>query len=109
MPIIKILNRDYQISCNPGQESKLQELAAKLDKRLQENAKAFRGANDMMLTILTSLTLEDTVQELTQQNNALQKKLAEDVKCSDEDSNYLLDMLSERIDAISKNLNKLDV
>lgn len=104
MPIIKILNRDYQIACGPGEEQKLLDLAAKLDKRAQENSKSFRGANEMMLLVLTALTLENSVQDLSEQNSTLQKKLAEGASCSDEDSNYLIDMLSERVDALTKKI-----
>ncbi len=104
MPIIRILNREYQIACGPGEEEKLLALAEKLDKRLQENSRSFRGANEMMVIILTALTLEDSVQDLSQQNILLQKKLAKDVKCDDEDSNHIIDGLVERIEAISKQI-----
>ncbi len=63
MPIIKILNRDYQISCGPGEEKKLFELAEKLDARLKHNSKIFRNANENMLLVLTALTLEDAVMD----------------------------------------------
>ena len=104
MPIIRILNREYQIACGPGEEQKLLDLASKLDKRLQENSKLFRGANEMMLIMLTALTLEDSVQDLTQQNSSLQNKLAQEFKGGDEASDYLVDILSERIDSLSKKL-----
>ena len=105
MPIIKILNRDYQIACGPGEEQKLLDLAAKLDNRVQGNARSFRGANDMMLMILTALTLENSIQDLAEQNSILQKKLAEGASCSDEDSNYLIDILSDRIESLTKKLS----
>lgn len=105
MPVIRILNRDYQISCGPGEEQKLLDLASKLDKRAQENSKAFRGANEMMLIILTALTLENSLQDLSEQNSVLQKKLSENVSCSDENSNYLIDILAERVEALTKKLS----
>ena len=70
MPTIKIFNRDYQLECGPGEEKKLFELAANLDKRIHKNAEIFRGANEALLIILTALILED-------QNSDLQKKLEE--------------------------------
>lgn len=103
MPQIKILNRDYNVACGAGEEQKLLDLAAKLDKRLQENARLFRGANDMMVLILTALTLEDMAQDLSQQNNVLQQKLSQGIK-GDEDSEYLLNSLAERIENFTKNL-----
>lgn len=103
MPQIKILNRDYNVACGAGEEQKLLDLAAKLDKRLQENARLFRGANDMMVLILTALTLEDMAQDLSQQNNVLQQKLSQGIK-GDDDSEYLLNALAERIENFTKNL-----
>ncbi len=103
MPQIKILNRDYNVACGAGEEQKLLDLAAKLDKRLQENARLFRGANDMMVFILTALTLEDMAQDLSQQNNVLQQKLSQGIK-GDDDSEYLLNSLAERIENFTKNL-----
>ena len=64
MPIIKILNREYQVSCGPGEEQKLFELAAKLNFRLNENEKLFRGASESLLIILTALIMEDQNQDL---------------------------------------------
>ena len=85
MPIVNILNRDYQIACGDGEEKKLLELSAKLDKRLKENARLFKGANESLLIILTALTLEDYTQDLESQlsqvstngNKALDKTLDE--------------------------------
>lgn len=103
MPQIKILNRDYNVACGAGEEQKLLDLAAKLDKRLHENARLFRGANDMMVLLLTALTLEDMAQDLSQQNNVLQQKLSQGIK-GDDDSEYLLNSLAERIETFTKNL-----
>ena len=93
MPIVKILNRDYQIACGDGEEKKLIELAKKLDKRLQDNARIFRGANESMLIILTALTLEDYVQDLEQgksSNSADDKELDEVTNRIDKLSNYVM-------------------
>jgi len=64
MPTIKILNREYQVSCGPGEEQKLFDLAATLDKRLRESEKIFKGANESLLMVLTALILEDQNQDL---------------------------------------------
>ena len=64
MPTIKILNRDYQVNCGPGEEQKLLDLAATLDKRLRESEKIFKGANENLLIVLTALILEDQNQDL---------------------------------------------
>lgn len=84
MPTIRIFNRDYQIQCGPGEEKKLLELAANLDKKIHKNAEIFKGANESLLIILTALLLED-------QNADLQKKLEEK-----------LNQASEKIEALCK-------
>lgn len=89
MPTIKILNRDYQISCGPGEEKKLFELAERLDTRLRNNAKIFRNANENMLLVLTALTLEDAVV---------------DSRNSSQDES-LLNEIAERIEKICKSLD----
>ncbi len=68
MPTIKILSREYQVNCGPGEEQKLFDLAEKLNSRLNENEKLFRGASENLLIILTALVMED-------QNQDLQSKL----------------------------------
>ena len=84
MPIIKILNREYQIACGPGEEAKLLDLASKLNARLQESTKTFRGANELMLLVLTALTLED----------------------SEQDSSLQIDALTERVNSLSQKILK---
>ena len=97
MPVIKILNRDYQIACGEGQEEKLLDLAAKLDERLHQNARSFKGANDITLIILTAIMLEDSIQD--SEKNSTEGNIQ-----NDGESNQMIDSLSERIDLISKKL-----
>lgn len=79
MPIIKILNRDYQIACGPGQEAKLYDLADKLDKRIHENAKQFKGANEITLIVLTALMMENSLQDITPSESINNDKIYEDL------------------------------
>jgi cell division protein ZapA len=95
MPVIKILNRDYKIACGEGQEQKLLDLAAKLDKRLHDNSRSFKGANEITLIILTALMLEDSIQEFEK------TPIVGNLQNNDE-SNQIIDALSERIDLLSK-------
>ena len=72
---VKIINRDYQLACNDGAEQKLLDLVGKLDDRIQDNARKFKGANEAMLMLLTSIMLEDKLQDFQRQNQALQDRL----------------------------------
>lgn len=96
MPSIKILNREYQIACGPGEEEKLLDLASKLNKRLSDNSRVFKGANDMMLMLLTAITLEDKIQDLEQQN-----KFSNPIDIS---ANQDIISASDRIDMLAKKL-----
>lgn len=98
MPTIKILNRDYQIACGPGQEAKLIELASKLDQRLNDNAKLFKGANEATLIVLTALMLEDSLHDL----QSAKHPQGSDSQIPD----GMLDELSDRIDSIAKKISK---
>lgn len=98
MPVIKILNRDYKIACGEGQEQKLLDLAARLDKKLHDNSRSFKGANEVTLIILTALMLEDSIQELEN------KLSGTNVQNNCEEDNQVIDTLSERINLISKKL-----
>lgn len=97
MPIIKILNRDYQIACGPGEEAKLFDLADKLDQRLKNNAKSFKGANDITLLLVTALMLEDSLQDI--------KNHKPDVQQDALGINETIEELAERINFLSKKLS----
>ena len=91
---VKIFNREYQLACNDGEEHKLIDLATRLDKRLQENSRKFRGANETMVMLLTSLVLEDQLQEM--QNNSNQDNF-----------NQEINKLANHIDNIAKRIELL--
>jgi len=102
MPIIKIFNRDYQIACGPGEETKLLDLASKVNKRLNENAKSFRTANEGLLMVLSSLTLEDQLSDLKYQNAVLQKQLDKALSSATQSIDQTLGETADRIDNICK-------
>lgn len=102
MPIIKILNRDYNIACGPGEEVKLNSLAEKLNKRLQEVARMFRGANDSLIIVVGAIMLEDLVNDLQKQNMELQKQIPKTGSAVNLD----LESIAGRLDRIYTSLKK---
>lgn len=102
MPIIKILNRDYNIACGPGEEEKLKALAGKLDKRLQEVARMFKGANDSLIIVVAAIMLEDLVGDLQKQNTELQKSSDKAIPVE----NIELEKISIRLEQIYNNLRR---
>lgn len=93
MPIVKILNRDYSIACGEGEEKKLIELADKLDKRLKENFRLFRGASENLLIMLTAITMEDYINDL---ENRI-KSLPENTEENNKEVELALESLNNRI------------
>jgi cell division protein ZapA (FtsZ GTPase activity inhibitor) len=73
MAIIKLFNRNYEISST--EEQKLLELSNRLNQRVKENLELYQGANEMLIMLLTALTLEDLVQDLEKQNSTLQQQI----------------------------------
>lgn len=94
MPIVKILNRDYSIACGEGEEKKLIELADKLDKRLKENFRLFKGASETLLIMLTAITMEDYINDLETRIKALPQQIDQN---NSKELEVSLDSLNNRI------------
>lgn len=56
---ISINGRSYEISCDPGQEGRIIDLAAYIDQRLQQISRSGAAYNDAHLMVLTTLVLAD--------------------------------------------------
>ncbi len=56
---VHIGGRGYSLSCDPGQEDRLKELARYVDSRLKEIAHAGAASNEAHLFVLTALVLAD--------------------------------------------------
>ncbi len=95
MPIVKILNRDYSIACGEGEEKKLIELADKLDKRLKENFRLFRGASESLLIMLTAISMEDYISDLEAKIKSLPQQTVD--QSNDKELEEALDSLNSRI------------
>ena len=72
---LKINNRGYGLSCDEGQEERLEELAGYVDSRLQDIAKSGAATNESHLLVLTSLVMADEIYELRDELVALQQHL----------------------------------
>ena len=61
---VSINNRGYSLSCDDGQEQRLQELAQYVDSRLHDIAQAGAASGESHLLVLTSLVLADEIMDL---------------------------------------------
>ncbi len=73
MPVVEVElgKRHYQLACEEGQEEHLKSLAVGLNIRLDELSGLTDSASDNMILVMTSLMMQDELNELKKQ--ALEK------------------------------------
>lgn len=67
---ININGRTYEISCDPGQEGRIIDVAAYIDQRLQQISRSGAAYNDAHLMVLTALVLTDELFEAREAQSA---------------------------------------
>lgn len=72
---LKINNKEYSLSCDDGQEPRLEDLACYVDSRLQDISSAGAATSENHLLVLTNLVLADEVYELRDQLETLQNDI----------------------------------
>jgi cell division protein ZapA len=60
---ITVNNRHYEVSCGDGEEDRLRELGAALDRRVKRLAQSIGQVGEVRLLLLTCLLLEDEIGE----------------------------------------------
>ncbi len=73
---IKINNRGFGVSCDPGQEQRLTDIGHYADSRLKDIARAGAASNESHLLVLTALVLADEVFDLRDQLEEMKHQLA---------------------------------
>ncbi|PQA88615.1 cell division protein ZapA [Hyphococcus luteus] len=64
---IRVNDREYRVTCEAGQEERLQQLAAFLDKRASAMAAELPDVSDARLMLLSALTICDELFEAREQ------------------------------------------
>lgn len=95
MPVIslRIHNVTHNITCNDGDEERLQLLAGKFDAQVKSLSKVFPNSNDTTLYLIAALTLLD--------------KLEEKKPLSLKDNEDPLDLIVEIFEALTEKLELL--
>lgn len=98
---LMINKREYELSCNDGEEEQLQRLSYELDKRVRELSKGVGTANQSTLLVFAGLQLLDELYE------ARYSKNKGDVKAEvDKATSSTLNSISNKIEAIAEKLEK---
>ncbi len=98
-----INGRGYDISCDDGQEDRVQTLGKHIDERLKEISRAGAATNENHLLVLTSLVMADELFTLREQVANMGDE-AKDVSSLKEEEAAIagaIDTLADRIDSIA--------
>lgn len=105
---ITLNGRIYEIACDQGQEGRIVDLAAYIDQRLQQIARAGGAYNDAHLLVLTALVLADELYEAREATAGAPRRAAAAAAAGAGDGvdetalARLIENLSRRIDGIAQ-------
>lgn len=98
---ISISGRNYGISCQDGQEQRVNDLGKYVDARLKDIAKAGAANNENHLLVLTTLMLADEIHDLRDNIGSAQPSANENEEAEVVNA---IGQLAERIDMIAKRI-----
>ena len=111
---VTIAGRLYRMACGEGEEDHIEQLAASLDRRIEEMRTAFGEIGDMRLHVMAALTIADELSEAKRGLERLEGEVAalkEAVGAGDERLGDVeerlagaLSVLAERIERVTKTL-----
>lgn len=102
MPDVSILvnGRTYRVACGPGEETRLQTLAADLDGRVSDLARRFGQVGEGYLLVVASLMMADELDEL--RKSAADQPDPEQIDIAAN----AVELLAERIEALAERLER---
>jgi cell division protein ZapA len=106
MPTVTIpLNgRNYDIACGPGEEDRVQEVAARLRERMEGIARQLGNAQENFLFAVTSLLLADELEQREKELLAARGQLKDSAQHREINLANTLERLAGRIEAIAARL-----
>jgi cell division protein ZapA len=106
MPTVTIpLNgRNYDIACGPGEEDRVQEVAARLRERMEDIARSLGGTQENFLFAVTSLLLADELEQREKELGEARLKLKDSAQHREVNLAQTLERLAGRIEAIAARL-----
>lgn len=103
---ITINGRNFGISCEDGQEQRVQDLSSYVDGRLKDIARAGAATNESHLLVLTSLLLADEIYDLRNETAAANANLqnAQADQTDEAAVAHAIEDLASRIDRIASRI-----
>jgi cell division protein ZapA len=104
MPTVTVLlnGRNYDIACGPGEEMRVEELAARLRTRLEGVARSLGGGGqENFIFAVTALLLADELEQREKELSQLRGSQKENAQGRGVDLAKTLDKLAGRIEAIA--------
>ena len=109
---VTIGGRSYRLSCEPGQEARLEGLAKAIDEKIEEMRKSFGEIGDQRLVVMAALSVADEaaeaqarLAELETQNVELRREAANQrtaMTRQTEAANAALGAMAGRVEALAK-------
>lgn len=106
MPTVTIpLNgRNYDIACGPGEEDRVQEVAARLRERMEGIARSLGNAQETFLFAVTALLLADELEQREKELTHARGQLKDSAQHREINLANTLERLAGRIEAIAARL-----
>jgi len=100
MPTVTVLlnGRNYDIACGPGEELRVEELAARLRTRMEGISRSLGGSQENFIFAVTALLLAD---ELEQREKELSQLRGHNAQRREVNLAKTLEKLAGRIEAIA--------
>lgn len=112
---VTIAGKSYRMACGDGDEPRLERLAARFDKKIEELRGAFGEIGDMRLHVMAALTIADELHETKERLHSVEGELAavkrrldageERAQASEVFLAETLTRTAERIERLAKSLN----
>ena len=113
---VTINGRKFRMACEDGQEARLTQLAADLDRRIEQLRASFGEIGDTRLTVMAALTVADELAEVAGKLHRLEVEFAslqdarvtaaDRAKASQATVSAALTTAAERIESLAKRLNQ---
>jgi cell division protein ZapA len=98
---VTVNGRSYSIACDDGQEDHLRDLAAYVDKRVQELVASLGQVGDLKLLVMASLLIAD---ELSEAFAAIEQQATAETAVDDTALAEMVENIADRIERVAAKL-----